>query len=488
MYVDQPDGSEREVATLPSGKFFGERALLTKEPANATVRAHGEVECYTCSRARFRQHFGSLQDLLDEEAERRELKNRAPPPPLWTELETNFDIAQGAFGLVRLVTHTRTKKQFALKVFVKQRVLQAGAAALKTVIAEQNIMQSLDHPLALQLVQCYQSHTMLYMLLELAPGGEVASLLGEPLPELVSKFYVASAVLILGHLHRKRIVYRDLKPENMLLDAQGYVKLADYGFAKWLKGKSYTLCGTPEYLAPELLANTGHGFPVDWWAVGVLAFECLAGVTPFYDENPMVMCSKINECKIAWDNAPKNLSPSARQFIESLLRVNQLERLGNPATSAADVKEASWLETIQFKKLEAMQLPVPYFPENEVTKPDVEFEPIADLVSFPQSDPAFSLYSGIWVDDGLEGPPPSIRASPAITSTLPTVIERARPSIDEELTAAGSVLVQVDKNVPDDKFSPESNLPKSYKTAQMFAGQVGSAVLGSFRKSKDRAR
>ena len=121
--------------------------------------------------------------------------------------------------------------------------------------------------------------------MELAPGGVLATLLGEPLPDLAAKFFVACATSVLGFLHARKILYRDLKPENLLLDSQGYIKMIDFGFAKVLTEKTWTLCGTPEYLAPEIIKNQGHSFEVDWWCTGILAFECLTGATPFVCED-----------------------------------------------------------------------------------------------------------------------------------------------------------------------------------------------------------
>jgi protein kinase A len=116
--------------------------------------------------------------------------------------------------------------------------------------------------------------------------------------DFVIRFYSAQVALMFEYLHSKHIIYRDLKPENILIDQEGYLKLTDFGFAKFCETRTYTLCGTPEYLAPEVLLNKGHGKPVDWWTLGILTYEMIAGIDPFNDEDPMAIYQKILKGKI----------------------------------------------------------------------------------------------------------------------------------------------------------------------------------------------
>ena len=106
------------------------------------------------------------------------------------------------------------------------------------------------------------------------------------LPQSDARFYIAQVALMLRYLHSKQIVYRDLKPENLLIDSNGYLRLVDFSFSKVITKRTFTLCGTPEYIAPEILKNDGHGFAVDWWALGILLYEMLTGITPFWAETP----------------------------------------------------------------------------------------------------------------------------------------------------------------------------------------------------------
>jgi protein kinase X len=146
-----------------------------------------------------------------------------------------------------------------------------------------------------------QDSKMIYFLLEYIPGGELFTVLRNDgsFPVDQSKFYACQIIAIFDYLHAKNIIYRDLKPENILIGQNGYLKLADFGFAKRLnEGKTFTLCGTPEYLAPEIILNKGHGKPVDWWTLGILTYEMLVGMDPFNDEDPMMVYQKIIKGKI----------------------------------------------------------------------------------------------------------------------------------------------------------------------------------------------
>ena len=170
-----------------------------------------------------------------------------------------------------------------------------------------------------------------YMVLELALGGELFSVLANTEDGVISEssalFYSACVLSALECMHSKNILYRDMKPENMMLDSDGYIKVIDFGFAKEVADRTYTLCGTPEYLAPELVLGKGHGKGVDYWALGVLVYEMLVGYTPFADEggDNMAVCRKICEQELA---VPNFVSKEARALIKALINRNQSMRLG----------------------------------------------------------------------------------------------------------------------------------------------------------------
>ncbi len=141
------------------------------------------------------------------------------------------------------------------------------------------------------------------------------------------KFYGAAVILVIEYLHKKGFVYRDLKPENLLIAFDGYLKFVDFGFSKLLNSnRTFTICGTPEYIAPEIILNKGHGMAVDWWALGILIYEMHAGIDPFSDEDPILIYKKILKRKIVY---PANFDPEIADLVNNLLQTDLSKRYGN---------------------------------------------------------------------------------------------------------------------------------------------------------------
>jgi protein kinase X len=199
----------------------------------------------------------------------------------------NLDLLEtfgtGTFGRVRLVKSLEDDRYYALKVMKKARI--AKLKQLEHVQNEVRIMSHVRSPLMVELYAVFQDDNSLYMLLEYIPGGELFSHLRrqEKFAFAVYQFYAAEIVAAIQILHELNVMYRDIKPENILIHKDGHIRLSDFGFAKILdtSDRTFTLCGTPEYLAPEIIQGVGHGTSVDWWALGVLVFELLAGYAPF---------------------------------------------------------------------------------------------------------------------------------------------------------------------------------------------------------------
>jgi len=167
--------------------------------------------------------------------------------------------------------------------------------------------------------------------------------------------------LIFVHIHSKNITHRDLKPENILLCSKGYCKLTDFGFAKILLPgiRTYTLCGTPEYIAPEVLLNKGHGKPVDWWTLGILLYEMLVGQPPFVDQEPMGIYQKILNGRIAF---PRGFSPDARSLVKKLVTADLSKRFGNLKRGGNDILNHKWFTGLDLQKLERLEIDAPYKP------------------------------------------------------------------------------------------------------------------------------
>ncbi|KXT09613.1 hypothetical protein AC579_7649 [Pseudocercospora musae] len=294
-------------------------------------------------------------------------------------------LGTGTFARVWLVKLANRKerdnnKVFALKILRKPDVIRLKQ--VEHVRNERNVLAAVaGHPFITTMVASFQDQETLYMLLDYCPGGEVFSYLrrARRFNEPTSQFYAAEIVLILEFLHeREGVAYRDLKPENILIDAEGHLKLVDFGFAKKIEnsapprqrdghvldadkttGETYTLCGTPEYLAPEVIRNTGHGTAVDWWAFGILIYEFLVGQPPFWDQNPMKIYEQIVEGQVRY---PSAMSKNARDIIGGLCTVDVTKRLGNMKGGASLVKKHPWFKNINWDDLYHRKMHGPIVP------------------------------------------------------------------------------------------------------------------------------
>lgn len=234
---------------------------------------------------------------------------------------------------------------FALKMLNIRQVIKLKQ--LQHVKNEKACLLELDHPFIVQLFWTYHDDTYLYMLLEYVSGGELFTYLraAQKFENDKALFYTVEIVSALAHCHEKDIIYRDMKPENVLLDVTGHIKLTDFGFAKKVKDRTWTLCGTPEYLAPEIIQSKGHGKAVDWWSLGILVYEMLASFPPFFDENPFDIYRKILDCKVEF---PKHIHSDAKDLIRKLLVLDRTKRLGCLRRGTQDILEHKWFSTRGF--------------------------------------------------------------------------------------------------------------------------------------------
>lgn len=269
-------------------------------------------------------------------------------------------VGTGSFGRVKLVFHAKENKYFALKILKKIEIMKLKQ--VDHILSEISILNSIDHPFLVRMTGITQNERYLYIVLEYVQGGELFTYLRtvQSLRNEEAVFYAGQVCLMFEYLHSKSIVYRDLKPENLLIDSQGYLKLTDFGFAKVIEGRTYTLCGTPEYLAPEILLQKGHGKPVDWWCLGILIYEMLVGIDPFSDEEPMAVYQNILKGKIKF---PSNFSSDAKSLVKHLLVADLGKRYGNLKGGVNDIKEHRWFNAFDWKKLIDRQLKPPFVPK-----------------------------------------------------------------------------------------------------------------------------
>ncbi|KAI8074190.1 camp-dependent protein kinase 2 [Gongronella butleri] len=268
-------------------------------------------------------------------------------------------LGTGSFGRVHLVQSRVNVRYYAIKVLKKTEVVRLKQ--VEHTNNEKHILESVAHPFLVNMWGTFQDTVNLYMVMDYVPGGELFSILrrSQRFPDHVAKFYAAEVVLALEYLHSKDIIYRDLKPENLLLDAQGHIKITDFGFAKHVPDITWTLCGTPDYLAPEVIQSRGYGKAVDWWSLGILIFEMLAGHPPFFDDDHLKLYEKILAGRIKW---PSYFDPHAKDLLKRLLTSDLSKRYGNLRNGAADVKNHPWFEGVDFNRLLARQQRPPYVP------------------------------------------------------------------------------------------------------------------------------
>jgi protein kinase A len=264
---------------------------------------------------------------------------------------------------VWLVSSHDKNTPYALKTISKRQLIQANQ--IKGVIREKQIMASIEHPFILPLVGSFQDDDNLYLLLPLIQGGELFNVVHTDKQDGISNdssiFYGACILEALGHLHNRNIVYRDMKPENALIDGKGYCIMVDLGFAKIVTDKTHTLCGTPEYLAPEIIMSKGHDKAVDYWSFGVLVYEMLVGRSPFYfyGTDQVSLFKRIVMVKYS---CPSTVNDDAKDLIKKLLTRRQSARLGNLSRGYLDVKEHPWFASMDFKKLNKYKLKAPWVP------------------------------------------------------------------------------------------------------------------------------
>lgn len=268
-------------------------------------------------------------------------------------------LGTGSFGSVHLSQHKHSGSYVALKVLNREKVVRMKQ--VEHTLNERKILQAISFPFIVGMPYSFKDNANLYMVLEYVNGGELFMHLrrNRRFSESHSRFYAAQIVLAIEYLHCLDIMYRDLKPENVLLDAQGYIKLTDFGFAKRIKGKTFTLCGTPEYLAPEIILCKGYTSAVDWWAMGILIYEMTAGHPPFYAEQPIKTYEKIVAGKVTYVTTQ---SSDLRDLLQNLLRVDPITRYGSLRNGAADIKHHRWFSGIEWLDVYHKKLEIPLKP------------------------------------------------------------------------------------------------------------------------------
>ncbi|CAH0552566.1 unnamed protein product [Brassicogethes aeneus] len=272
-------------------------------------------------------------------------------------------LGEGSFGkvfLVRKVVGNDAGTLYAMKVLRKATLKVRDRHRTKL---ERNILVDVEHPFIVRLHYAFQTTGKLYLILDFLRGGDLFSRLYKEVmfTEEDVKFYLAELALALNHLHSLGIIYRDLKPENVLLDSDGHIALTDFGLAKQPleEGKAYSFCGTVEYMAPEVVSRKGHSFAADWWSFGVLMYEMLTGSLPFQGTDRRDTMTQILKAKLGM---PAHLSPEAQSLLRVLFKRNPANRLGAGPGGVEDLKNHEFFATIDFDALLAKKTRPPFQP------------------------------------------------------------------------------------------------------------------------------
>ncbi|KZT22477.1 kinase-like protein [Neolentinus lepideus HHB14362 ss-1] len=273
-------------------------------------------------------------------------------------------LGMGSFGRVHLVRSKHNLRFYAVKVLNKDKIVRTKQVSHTN--DEQHMLMAVQHPFIINLWGSFQDSLNLYMVMDYVPGGELFTLLRRSgrFPDPVAKFYTAEVALALHYLHGLDIIYRDLKPENILLNFDGHIKIADFGFAKHCDTTTWTLCGTPDYLAPEIIGKQRYNKSVDWYALGVLIFEMLSGLPPFHqpDGNPVILYEKIAH-GLAYIRWPPVFNENSMNLIEHLMDKDPSRRYGNLKHGAGDVFAHPWFAEVDWKKLLNREITAPYLPK-----------------------------------------------------------------------------------------------------------------------------
>ncbi|KZT73916.1 Pkinase-domain-containing protein [Daedalea quercina L-15889] len=275
-------------------------------------------------------------------------------------------IGKGSFGKVMQVRKRDTSRIYALKTIRKQHIIERGE--ITHTLAERMVLARVNNPFIVPLKFSFQSEQKLYLVLAFVNGGELFHHLQreQRFNEERSRFYSAELLLALEHLHELDVVYRDVKPENILLDYTGHIALCDFGLCKLNMKDSdttNTFCGTPEYLAPEILDGHGYNKTIDWWTLGVLLYEMLSGLPPFYDEATDKMYQKILTSPLVFGD---EIGSQARSILTGLLTRDPAQRLG--VNGADEIRRHPFFaKNIDFEKLLQKKIQPPFKPS--VTSP-----------------------------------------------------------------------------------------------------------------------
>jgi len=354
--VSKDGGPEETLKASPAAHTFhvlGAQSLLDAEAQGPTVLVtSASAKILSLDRDSFTHLLGPLQDIMNGKHQgihaTLESSSKCGGRIMRKDLRNVGMLGCGGFGMVTLVEHTPTMKSYALKAVSKGYIVDQCMES--SVINEKTILTVCDSPFIINLHECYSGKQFLYFLLDVALGGELYALYmhhdlaGD---EACAMFYSGSITYALEYLHERHIIYRDLKMENVLLTAEGRLKLTDMGLSKFVLGKTYSTCGTPDYFSPEMIHAVGHTNATDWWAVGIIIFEMMAGYAPFEDDSPWDTYDRILE-GISAVQFPPECEGTVGDLICNLLEQEPELRLPMRPGGTQNIKDHPWYASLAF--------------------------------------------------------------------------------------------------------------------------------------------
>ena len=313
-------------------------------------------------------------------------------------------LGTGSFGRVHLVQSTHNYRYYAMKVLKKAKIIKLKQ--VEHTNDERLMLSTVTHPFIIRMWGTFQDLNFVYMIMDYIEGGELFSLLrkSHKFPVPVAKFYAAEVILAIDYLHENDIIYRDLKPENILLDKYGHIKLTDFGFAKYCPGVTFTIVGTPDYIAAEIIQTKGYNKSVDWWSLGILIYEMLAGFTPFYDSNTLKTYDNILNATLRFPSS-KNFTPEVIDLLSKLINRDLTQRLGNLQNGVEDIKNHLWFQEVNWSKMLKKNIETPYEPPIKAGHGDTSqyefFEEDSEdmkqygiMLNTDESDPYNNVFAG----------------------------------------------------------------------------------------------
>jgi RAC serine/threonine-protein kinase len=342
-YYKEPDEKVRGTIAIDSARRIERAPECSKQPAFKI----------DVPKQRVFYIYGDSEEVVEEWIKVLQSAQRGESAKEKSQIcEKDFEkirvIGRGTYGKVSLVRHIKTGKIYAMKVMSKRLLEEYDQ--IEQILTERNVLLKTEFPFLVSAHYTFQTEEKIFMVIDYVPGGELFSRLKEEhkFSEGRAMLYAAEILLGIGHLHSLGFVYRDLKPENILVDAEGHLKITDFGLVKGKMSASVTtstFCGTPEYIAPEILQQLPYTKAVDWWSFGILLFEMLTGFPPFYDDNMTKMYRSIINDPISY---PHYISPNAVNLLTRLLEKNPAQRLGSSERGVEEIKEHPFFASVDW--------------------------------------------------------------------------------------------------------------------------------------------